>query len=155
MLNCFISIIIWKRTFDLLIWKTSILFWNLTVNINQILNLKGELLFIPTVGLQETTYYAIGRKQVTFHAFKRLETSSLIINENVSMFRTTTYLCLIDKQSKVGKASLIPLLCEIKPKLDILRLVYSNLRCFNDTFFISEWIDLFFEQLKMLTCKFK
>ena len=45
------------------------------------------------------------------------------------MFKATYYLCLIDKQC------LRPLLIEIKPKLDILKLIYAELRSFHDQYF--------------------
>jgi hypothetical protein len=45
------------------------------------------------------------------------------------MFKATFYLCLIDNQS------LKPLLVQIRPKLDILKLIYAELRSFHDNFF--------------------
>lgn len=87
-----------------------------------IFNLE-ELFFIPTVGVQELSIRATGRKDIKFYAHEQIK--HLIITESVSTLKCTFYLCLI-YENENQTISLKPLLIGTKPKLDFLKLIYNE-----------------------------
>ncbi|CAF0959314.1 unnamed protein product [Brachionus calyciflorus] len=85
---------------------------------------KQQILFIRSVGVQETTIFATGKFETKFYNADKIQ--DLLINESVSTLRVIFYLCLIYKEANSETNTLLPLLIQTKPKLDVLKQIYKE-----------------------------
>ena len=86
------------------------------------LSYKETLTLIPTVGIQEITYFASGRTSLKFYALNNVK--NFIMTESITMIKTTLHLCILYEYqneliSKVLFSTTIP-------KYEILKLIYKD-----------------------------